>query len=167
MEKFIDVAECNGIGVFIKGIDLIASGNTIYSMPIEDKNEEYQRIAENYDIHFIFDDNIPQIDFYTIPYIDIMAMDSFGGYIGTVGEMSDLESTAPICYISKEKQFYIVADNFKVFMQHLASWKKEMKLNETVVFYQTKAEAKATNDFFDLGSFEISKASHEKGNPSK
>lgn len=161
MEKYFDVAECNGIGVFIKGIDLIASGNTIYSMPIKYKNQKYQRIAENYDIHFIFDDNIPQIDFYTIPYIDIMAMDSFGGYIGTVGEMSNLESTAPICYISKEKQFYIVADNFKVFMQHLASWKKKTKVNETVIQQDFNAEnpnQKWLTDITELLHFKILKS---------
>lgn len=154
MKKYIDMEEWKCTSVFIKDVDIVAAGNTVYSMQIKDKNDEYQEIAKKYDVHFIFDDNIPQIDFYTIPYIDIMATDSFGGYIGTIGEVSSFESRAPICYISKEKQCYMIADNFKAFMQHLDSWKNQMTLEETVVFYKTKSEAKAANEFLDLAAFE-------------
>lgn len=154
MKKYIDMEEWKCTSVFIKDVDIVAAGNTVYSMQIKDKNDEYQEIAKKYDVHFIFDDNIPQIDFYTIPYIDIMATDSFGGYIGTIGEVSSFESRAPICYISKEKQCYMVAGNFKEFMKHLDSWKNQMALEETIVFYKTKSEAKAANEFLDLAAFE-------------
>lgn len=162
VRKYIDREEWNGISIIIKGTDIIAAGNTVYPMQIKDKNEEYQKIAEKYDVHFIFDDNVPQLDFYTIPYIDIMATDSFGGYIGTVGSASDLESSAPICYISREKRCYIIADNFRAFMRHLDSWKDQMAEEETVIFYRTKSEAEAANTFLSLAAFEASADFHEK-----
>ncbi len=162
IKKYIDREEWNGTSVLVKGSDIITAGNTVYSMQTKDKNDEYQKIAEKYDVHFIFEDNIPQIDFYTIPYIDIMATDSLGGYIGTIGEISDFESEAPICYISKEKQCYMVADNFKAFMQHLDSWKNQMTIEESVIFYKTKSEAKSANIFLDLAAFEASADFHKK-----
>ena len=63
MKKYIDVEEWDCTSVFIKDVDIVAAGNTVYSMQIKDKNDEYQKIAKKYDVHFIFDDNIPQIDF--------------------------------------------------------------------------------------------------------
>lgn len=51
-------------------------GTTLYPMSVKDKNTEYQRYADTYDLKFIFDDDIPQIDFYTVPRVDIFAKDS-------------------------------------------------------------------------------------------
>ena len=86
--------EC--MSLFIKDVEIIHAGTTVYSMPATHKNSEYKKFADEYDIHFIFDDDIPQINFYTIPQIDIMATDSQGGFIGTIGQMTDLESDAQI-----------------------------------------------------------------------
>ena len=66
-------------------------GKTVYSMLVEDRDEEYQRYADEYDIHFIFDDKTVNIDFFTVPWIDIMAWDSEGGYIGTIGGTADID----------------------------------------------------------------------------
>lgn len=41
-------------------------------------------------MRFIFDDDIPQIDFYTV----LFAKDSFGGLFGTVGQTTDIHDTA-------------------------------------------------------------------------
>lgn len=71
--------EC--IGVLSSSIKVMAAGTTIYSMPCNEKNNEYEKYAKEYDIHFIFADIIPHINFYTIPQVDIMATDSLGGFI--------------------------------------------------------------------------------------
>lgn len=104
---FLDMTQNdNCISVFQKDTEVLQAGTTIYSMPIKDKNDEYQKFADYYDIHFIFDDNTVSIDFYTIPRVDIMAIDSQGGYIGTVGGLSDVESNMPICYIDKDRKAF-------------------------------------------------------------
>lgn len=97
---YLDRTELTGaIGVFSEETEIILAGTTIYSMDVSDRNEEYLKYAKEYDIQFIFDDYIPHLEFYTIPYIDIMARDSKGGFIGTIGQQCDLESDALICYI--------------------------------------------------------------------
>lgn len=72
----------------------IPAGTIIYSMSVKEKREEYHLLAEKYNIYFIFDDHIPTVDFYAIPQIDIIATDGTGGFLGTLGEVSGLDSPA-------------------------------------------------------------------------
>ncbi len=121
---YLDKTEINNyIGVFVKDAEVIPTGTTIYYMSTKYKNEEYQKYADNYDIHFIFDDDIPTLSFYTVPQVDILARDSEGGFIGTVGQQSDLESDAPICYINNHQECFLIAKTGKEFLNIKNSWK--------------------------------------------
>lgn len=40
---------------------MLPAGATIYSMQCKMKNDIYERYAEEFDVHFIFDDDIPTI----------------------------------------------------------------------------------------------------------
>ena len=117
--------EC--MSIYMKDVEIIHAGTTIYSMPVKDKNAEYERFANEYDIHFIFDDDIPHIDFYTIPQVDIMAIDSQGGFIGTIGQMSDLKSDAQICYIDNRHNCYLIVEKSKDFLKYAPMWKNCLK----------------------------------------
>ncbi|MBU9737562.1 hypothetical protein [Diplocloster agilis] len=152
MQKiYLDMMEqTDCIGIYKKDTKVIPAGTTIYSMPSKDKNAEYQKFADEYDIHFIFEDNLPDIDFYTIPRIDIMAADSHGGYIGTIGETCDLESDAPICYIDKNKTCHLIAENGKTFLKTVHSWKTQLKPCEGIEFFPSKEEAKKRHEFLDI-----------------
>lgn len=150
---YLDRTEDNGCtGVFVKDTEIIPAGTTIYSMPVTDKNSEYQRYADEYDIHFIFDDDIPCIDFYTVPHIDIMAVDSEGGYIGMLGQCCDLESDAPVCYIDREKNCYLIAADGADFMKHVADWKNRLEPYGDVVFYRSGEDARHELEFVDIKS---------------
>ena len=97
---YLDTTQSNiCIGVFANGAEVVLAGTTVNAMAVKYKNGEYQRFAEEYDIHFIFEDNIPKIDFYAIPMVEIFAVDSSGGYIGSLGQPTDLQENIPICYI--------------------------------------------------------------------
>ncbi|USK57886.1 hypothetical protein LIS82_27160 (plasmid) [Cytobacillus solani] len=73
---YLDRTELTGaINLFLEDTEV----TTIYSMSVYHKNDEYQKYANDYDIQFIFDDDIPHLEFYTVPFIDIMAKDSKGG----------------------------------------------------------------------------------------
>lgn len=147
---YLDVTELKECtSVWIKDVEIIRAGTTVYSMPIRHKNEEYERFAKEYDIHFIFDDNIPVIDFYTIPQVDILATDSRGGYIGTIGQMSDLESEAPICYIDRDRKCYLISKTGKDFLQKVSSWKDVLAPYEEIKFYSSKTEAMKENEFYE------------------
>ena len=140
--------EC--MSIYMKDVEIIHAGTTIYSMPIKDKNAEYERFADEYDIHFIFDDDIPHIDFYTIPQVDIMAIDSQGGFIGTIGQMSDLKSDAQICYIDNRHNCYLIVEKSKDFLKYAPMWKNCLKEYNGVTFYNSKSEAEKDVEFLDL-----------------
>lgn len=148
---YFDETENNKcIGIFMTDVEIISAGTTIYAMPITDKNYQYQEIAHHYDIHFIFEDNIPMIPFYTVPQIDIMATDSNGGFIGTLGHLSDLSSQSPICYIDINRQCYLIAPNGPAFLQNLSHWKNNLVPYNDVLFYDSKASAQKALDFITL-----------------
>lgn len=153
-KRYLDVTELKECtSVWIKDVEIICAGTTEYSISVRHRNNEYEGYAKEYDICFIFDDNIPVIPFYTIPQVDIFATDSEGGYLGTIGQMSDLESEAPICYISKDKRCYIVAENGTGFLKNATSWRDNLKDYEGVVFYDSKDAAMLEREFINMEEF--------------
>lgn len=133
-----------------KDYTLLNAGTTIYSMPVREKNDEYRRYGEEYDIHFIFDDNVPVIPFYTVPQVDIFAVDGSGGYIGTVGETTDLKSGDPICYIDRNHRCYLIAETGKDFLACVGKWKEKLRPYEALEFFATMEEAKEKHEFLDI-----------------
>ncbi len=152
---YLDETELNFCtAVFVSDAEVIRAGVVVYSMPVSEKNVEYKRFAEDYDMRFIFDDNPPVVDFYTIPLINIFATDSKGGYIASLGQMLDFESDATICYIDNDKKCYIVAENGKAFLQNISEWKNKMELFNDIKFYASKSEAEKENEFLDIRELE-------------
>lgn len=146
----IELAEREVHGVFTDGEqEVILAGPTIYLIEAAFK-EDYQIYTELYDIYFIFDDALPAIEFYTIPRIDIFAMDNLGGFIGTIGQSSDIESDAPICYINKELECFIIAESAKAFLENIDSWRENLKFYDKIKFYRSKIEAENELEFIDL-----------------
>ena len=97
----------------------------------------------------IFDDNVPALNFYTIPFIEIFAIDSSEGYLGSLGEGIDLNGTAPICYIDNNHNCFLIADNGKEFLNNAASWKTHMTPYMDVNFFTSKEEAMSKYEFLD------------------
>ena len=149
----IEIKNC--VGVFVPDAKVIPTGTTIYSMSIKDKNEEYQKYADDYDIHFIFNDDIPSLTFYTVPQVDILARDSEGGFIGTVGQQSDLESDAPICYINNQQECFLIAKTGKEFLKIADSWKHHLKPYSDIIFYSSKSEAEKELEFIEVPKVEM------------
>ncbi len=142
------------ISIFMADAEVISAGTTIYSMSIKEKNKEYKRFATEYDIHFIFDDNIPEVAFYTVPQFDIMAIDSCGGFIGTIGGFTDMESNMPIGYIDKDKKCYLISNNSKDFMKRVADWKNHLSIYEDMMIFGDIEDAKRVLEFFDFQRLE-------------
>lgn len=142
------------IGIIAVDTEIIPAGTTLYIMEIREKNEEYQRFVAEYDIHFIFEDKVPSVPFYTVPHVDIMAVDSQGGFIGTVSQVSDLESESPICYIDKNLECYLIAESEAEFLKNVASWKKNLKPYDKITFYPSKAAAEKELEFFSFSDWD-------------
>lgn len=80
-----DVSESEGcigyIGVSAKDTEVVSAGTTLYLMSVKDKNTEYQRYADTYDLKFIFDDDIPQIGFIRFPELVFLQKTAWEGYL--------------------------------------------------------------------------------------
>ena len=147
-----------------KDYTLLNAGTTVYSMPVREKNDEYRRYGEEYDIHFIFDDNVPMIPFYTVPQVDIFAVDSSGGYIGTVGETTDLKSNDPICYIDRHHRCYLIAETGKEFLACAGNWKEKLRPYEAAELFASIEEAKQKHEFLDVDISALKDAMERKQN---
>lgn len=148
---YVDAAlkkQCSS--VFIKNVKVVLAGTPVYVMTIKDKNEEYQHFADSYDIHFIFEDDVPQIDFYTVPMVEIFAVDSAGGYIGSVGRPTDLQENIPICYIDKNRNCYLIANNGTEFLKIVHRWKNRMKPYSNIDCLESIEVAKGKYEFLDI-----------------
>ena len=139
--------------VWIKDAEVIWAGAVLSSMNVKHKNEDYKKIASKHDVHFIFDDEIPVVDFYTVPLVDIFAMDSTGGYIGSIGEAAYFGSNATICYISPQKECFFIADNFSEFINHLNVWNEHMVPYNELEFFCSKEDAENKYEFLDMSEF--------------
>jgi hypothetical protein len=144
------------LSIYVKDTEIILAGTSIKSMSVKEreKNGEYKKFADEYNIHFIFDDNIPKVDFYTIPMVDIFAVDNFGGYICSLGHPTDIEKNIPICYIDKNRTCYLIADNCKDFLKNVQNWKSIMTPYTDIEFFTSLAEAKEKYEFLDRASIE-------------
>lgn len=143
-------AYSGAIGVHIEDTEIILAGTTINSMGVHDRKEVYQTYANDYDIQFYFDDDIPHLELFTVPHVDIMAKDSKGGFIGIVYQQCDAESDAPICYINSDLECFIISENVEDFLSHIEIWQDNMKDYDKITVYRSKAEAENELEFIDL-----------------
>lgn len=139
--------ELAGTAILIKGTEIIPAGTTVYSMPVSDKNSEYDHLASEQDIHFIFDDSVPEIAFYTIPHIAIFAYDSKGGLLGTVNGITDIECDKQIVYIDTERRCYVAGQTLKHFLSRGKNWCGSMKMWKKIHFFASAEEAKSQLPF--------------------
>jgi hypothetical protein len=111
-----DACENNGrAAIFRADVKVIYAGTTLHPMSVKAKNKYYQEYADKYGIRFIFDDSVPQINFYTVPQVDVFAKDRFEGLFGTVGQDTEINGTAPICFITENRECFLVANSLKCF----------------------------------------------------
>ena len=152
---YLDATHTNMcISVIVSDAEVVCAGTPVNAMSVKHKNNEYQRFAEEYDIHFIFKDNIPEIDFYTIPMVDVFAVDSVGGYIGSIGQYTDLEGDIPICYIDSEKKCYLIAANGSDFLSNVHKWKERLTPYTDIEFFDSFEMAQAKFAFLDRAGIE-------------
>lgn len=155
MTQYLDMTRVDGcFGVIAEsGEDIIFTGVSVNSMPLSVKRKEgeaYADFARKYDIHFIFDDEIQEIDFYTVPRIDIAAVDSDGGYIASVGQPFDLTDKVPLVYISKARECYLITEDSRKFLSLVAGWKAEFTPFSGIKIYDSKDSARADFEIIDF-----------------
>jgi hypothetical protein len=126
IRKYIDTESFENVtSVFIGAEDgepqpeVIYAGKSFCPAPVSERSEPaYQILAKEYDIHFIFEDNVPVLRFYPVPQLLIFAKDSFGGYFVSTNNAMDLaEKNAPIFYIAKNLEARYLSSNLREFLE--------------------------------------------------
>ena len=154
MEKlYLDRTEISdNMAIIVRKAEIIETGTTIYSMSVREDNELYRKFAEEYDIHFIFDDRIPVVDFYAVPRLDIFATDSRGGCFASVG--SSFDSELPVYYMDAAGDFFLVSESGRAFVEDAPNWRAMLKPWAGVEIFPTKDAAKEKYTLFGKANLE-------------
>lgn len=142
------------ISVYVKDTEVVPAGTPVNVMPVGHQNNEYRRFAEQYDIQFIFADNIPKVDFYSVPMVDIFAIDSHGGYFGSVGQPTDFEAEIPICYIDAKKRCYLIATTGRDFLSRVDHWQKCLMPCTDIELFESFEAAQQKYEFLNRAATE-------------
>ncbi|MBQ7898377.1 MAG: hypothetical protein IJ307_00825 [Bacteroidales bacterium] len=162
MTQYLDMTQTEGcFGVIPdNGETIVLTGVSVNSMPLSVKRKEgeaYDDFARKYGIYFIFDDCIPEIDFYTIPKIEIAAMDADGGFIASVGEPFSLRDPVPLVYISAERKVYLITEDSSKFLSIASEWRERLTPFDGITLYASKEDARKVCPIIDLEQTEAYK----------
>lgn len=86
--------------------------------------------------------------------VNIFAVDSKGGYIGSIGQAIDLQADIPICYIDTQRNCYKIAENGSNFLKNVHKWRENMTPCKDIKFYESFEEAQKKCEFLDRAKFE-------------
>lgn len=155
MTQYLDMTQTEGcIGVISEnGETIVLTGVSVNSMSLSVKQKEgeaYDDFARKYGIHFIFDDCIPEIDFYSIPQIEIAATDNDGGFIASVGEPFSLRDPVPLIYISADRKAYLITEDSSEFISIASKWRERLTPYDGISLYASKEDARKEYPIIDL-----------------
>lgn len=155
MIQYLDMAQVKGcFGVIPEnGEVIVLTGVSVNSMPLSVKRKEgeaYNDFARKYGIHFIFDDCIPEIDFYTVPKIEVAATDNVGGFIASVREPFSLHVSVPLIYISAERKAYLITEDSRKFLSIASKWKEKLTPYDGITLYTSKEDARKEYQIVDF-----------------
>lgn len=162
MIQYMDMTQVKGcFGVIPEnGEVIVLTGVSVNSMPLSVKRKEgevYDDFARKYGIHFIFDDCIPAIDFYTVPKIEVAATDNVGGFIASVGEPFSLHDSVPLIYISAERKAYLITEDSREFLSIASKWKEKLTPYDGITLYKSKEDARKEYQIVDFEQTEAYK----------
>lgn len=149
-KRYVDMADWGFGAILSTEYEIIPAGTRIYAMPVNEKHAEYDRFAQQYDVHFIFEDAVPAAAFYAVPRIDVFAHDSRGGFFASCEGCPDIASEHPVCYITEDKQIYRAAQNLKALIDMLKDgqdWRARMSPMDGIHLYPAKEDAQRALDF--------------------
>ena len=133
---------------FINDAEAMPAGTEIYAMPVEDKSDEYDRVSKKNGIYFIFEDNIPENPFYSVPYLCLFATDGGNGFFACK-HIPDVEFEEPIFYIPGRKKVYRVAESLEELISGGRSWQEKLRQSRKVKLYDSRSRAEMNEPFVD------------------
>ena len=155
MTQYLDMTQTKGCFGIIpeNGETIVFTEVSVYSMPLSvkrDEGEAYDDFARNYGVSFIFDDCIPEIDFYTVPKIEVAATDNNGGLIASVGEPFSFHSPVPLIYISADLKVYLITEDSSEFLSIASEWREKLTPYDGITLYASKEDARKEYPIIDF-----------------
>lgn len=136
---YVDIGN-DVLGLFVntdEEVEIVPTGIMISSMSISDKNEEYKYIEDNYQVSFLFDDYIPEISFYTVPFVEIFAFNEDGFFVCNNDKI----------YYINNGECWIVASHLNEFKDNIRLWKDNLSLSKDIIIYSSKEDAMKELEF--------------------
>lgn len=156
-DVYVDLKANGGagaVGFFTSKGKVIFCGSEVYAMDKSEKSAEYEMFAKENDIHFLFDDFIPEIPFYTVPYTSVAALTSDGGFIASVGKPFDLYDKMEIVYITKDRKCFLITEDSTKFLSAAPHWREHLTPYDKIEFFDSKADAEKAYLIEDMPKFQ-------------
>ena len=155
MTRYFDMTNVHGCIGFIpeNGEKIVLTGVSISAMPLSVKRKEaqaYEQFAQAYGIRFLFEDDTPNVPFYSVPRLDIAAVDDSGGFIASVVEPFCLDESVPLVYISKECRCYLITDDSTKLLSIAHCWRDQLQPYAEVQLFPTKDDARMVYNIEDV-----------------
>lgn len=128
------------IGFWASDAELISAGARFH---IEPESEETKTLTRDCDVHFIAEDKTPEISFYSVPAVEIIAFDSLGGYIALYGEAEE------VIYIDKEQNVFYLAEDMNAFLADAANWREICQPFDEIEIFPSKEAAAEKYEFLN------------------
>lgn len=132
--------------VYVDEAEAVSAGTEVYAMQERDKCEEYDRIAQKRGVHFIFQDMVPEVPFYAVPYLCVFATDGGIGFFAAKC-IPNLADDQPIYYIPGRKKVYRVADSLQELLYEDYRWEDHMSRAKKIHLYASQEAAERNQPF--------------------
>lgn len=148
------------VGVFMRDAKVLPAGVTVSAESAKARQDAavmqaYAQFAEK-DVHFIFRDDVPEINFYSVPRLDVFARTA-DGLLATLCDSSDAEGEAPIVLISHDLHAYRAAKNMMDLLTS-TNWKDGVGEETEVKLFASRGAAEAELEFIEIKVSSIRRA---------
>ena len=141
---YFDQTSADGpAAVFSSTARVVPAGTGIHPMPVKYRNETYRHLEEKLDICFLFQDTVPEVRFYAVPHLEIVAYDRHGGFLGTLDDGKFL-------YIDGEGSCFAAGQEVRVLLTMAQDWWKDLVPYPGLRLFSSRETAKQELEFIEV-----------------
>lgn len=143
-----------GIGILPEpGEIAVLTGVVLHTEPAKYRGEKSDAFIRDFDFHFWFDDEEPEVTLYAVPRIEVGGYDSEGGlFAGSID--FTLSRAKPMYYIDKDRRCHLITSDSREFLAMGRSWRERMTHTDAIEIFPTKEEARKKYNICDVESLE-------------
>lgn len=140
---YIDVTNKAGwFGIISPDQEFVFAGSQFVFLDKDDDMAIVETFARDYDCHFFLDGDQPTLPFYSVPAVEIVALDSQAGYICLTADK--------VLYVNSDHVAFEIAESWDDFLNNPHDWQKRLVPYDGMRLYPSKEAAEKDIQFFDL-----------------